>query len=252
MVKVVEKEFNVELPEEEFQPNANVSIGQLAPVITDDNPTKIQLLRFGMIPFWSKKAIALFNARAEGDHNKDNNPDYSGAKGIITKPSFRKPIRSQRCLVLANAYIEGTTKSGLDEPFLVYLPQRTVFAFAGIWDEWENPENKDVIKSFSIITTVANSLIQRIPHHRMPVILSKSYEKKWLNIKTDLSDITQLLNPYPSEKMNAYPISVEIKNPKNNSRDFIKTLGKSLQKGNQIETTQKLELHGMGHYKRKL
>jgi len=251
MKKVAEKEFNVELPDADFEPNANICIGQFAPVITDDNQTKIQLFRFGLIPFWSKKTTAFFNARAEGDHNKEDKPDYSGAKGIITKPAFRKPIRSQRCLVLANAYIEGTSSNGLDEPFLVYLPKRAVFAFAGIWDEWKNPENNDIIKSFSIITTVANSLIQRIPHHRMPVILSKSYEKKWLNAKTPLSDITQLLTPYPSEKMNVYPISAEIKNPKNNSRDFIKSLGSSLQKDSQIETTQKLELHGMGRYKRK-
>ena len=49
----------------------------------------------------------LFNARAEGDHNKENNENYSGAKGIITKPSFRKPIRSQRCLVLLMPFMKA-------------------------------------------------------------------------------------------------------------------------------------------------
>ena len=52
----------------------------------------------------------LFNARAEGDRNNENNEFYSGAKGIITKPSFRKPIRSQRCLVIADAFYEGSKK----------------------------------------------------------------------------------------------------------------------------------------------
>ena len=49
----------------------------------------------------------LINARKEGDHNRANDPSYSGAAGILQKPSFRKPIRSQRCLVLADGFIEG-------------------------------------------------------------------------------------------------------------------------------------------------
>ncbi len=69
------------------------------------------------------------------------------------------------------------------------------------------------MKSFSIITTVPNALLQKLPHHRMPVILSKSDEKKWINPKLPLADVTKLLTPYPAGLMNAYPISPEIKNP---------------------------------------
>ena len=52
---------------------------------------EIQLFRFGMTPSWMTKPALFINARAEGDHNPDNNPAYTGTKGIITKPAFRSP-----------------------------------------------------------------------------------------------------------------------------------------------------------------
>jgi len=251
-IEVLEKEFNAQVDEKEsYKPNYNVSIGQEAPVITNEKPDKIQLFRFGMIPFWAKNKMALFNARAEGDFNKEDNPEFEGAKGIITKPAFRKPIRSQRCLVIADCFIEGTLDKGLDEPYLIYLPGRRPFAIAGIWDEWIDNLTGEKIDSFSIITVVANSLIQKIPHKRMPVILSKSTERKWLNSKTPLADITKLLVPYPSDKMNAFSISKEIKNSKNNSVDLLKPIGERLQPEVEIKVTKKLDLYGMGQYKHK-
>ncbi|MBK7965533.1 MAG: hypothetical protein IPK10_09720 [Bacteroidetes bacterium] len=52
----------------------------------------------------------LINARAEGDHNSDDDPNYRGAKGNHQQTFFRKPIRSQRCLVIADYFIEGPKK----------------------------------------------------------------------------------------------------------------------------------------------
>lgn len=110
----------------------NISPGKLAPVITNDKPHEIQFFQFGLTPFWAKKRMQLFNARAEGDGNKNNDPEYTGGKGIISKPAFRKSIRSQRCLVIADAFIGGTITDSLDKPHLIYLENRKHFAFAGV------------------------------------------------------------------------------------------------------------------------
>lgn len=193
----------------------------------------------------------LFNARAEGDRNKENNINYTGAKGIIQKASFKKPIRSQRCLVIADAFIEGSTKNGLDEAHLVHLKNKQrPFAFAGIYDTYINSETGEILKSFSIITTVTNELLNKIPHHRSPVILKPSQEKLWLNSNVPLSDITRILKPYPADDMDAFPISNEIKNPRNKNKELIEQQGPSLNPDSKIKSTKELRLQGMGARKK--
>lgn len=61
-----------------------------------------------MAPSESKNQTIITNVRTEGDRNANNDPNYSGAKGIITKPEFSKLIRSQRCLIIASAFIART------------------------------------------------------------------------------------------------------------------------------------------------
>ena len=250
-IKVIEKRFNLP-PQEgiELNPNYNVSPGTKAPVITSRNPDKLELFQFGLIPFWSGKKMLLINARAEGDYNKKDDPRFTGPTGIIQKFSFRKPIRSQRCLIIADCFIEGTTKEKLSKPFVVYLRGRRPFAFAGIWDTWMDKETGEEINSFAIITTVSNELIQKIPHHRSPVILHEHEERKWLDPKLPLSDVTAMLKPYPAELMNAYPISNAIKNPRAQGRELVEPAGQRLVSENEMSSENGLWLQGMGSNKR--
>jgi putative SOS response-associated peptidase YedK len=230
----------------DFVPSYNLGPGSIGPVITDKEPKKLQFFQFGLTPFWAKKRMYFFNARAEGDHNKENDPDYRGARGIISKPAFRKPIRSQRCLIVADAFIEGTTKEKLDKPFLVHLEKdRRPFALAGIWDEWVDRSSGEVVHSYAIITTTPTPLLQKLPHHRSPVILARNDEARWLNPEADLMDITQLLHPYKGY-MNAYPISPEIKNPRHNHRDLIQPVGAGILSDKKWVVEQEMVLEGMG------
>ena len=251
-VELIEKRFNVKAPEGfNYKPSYNIAPGSQAPVITNENPTQLELFRFGMTPFWAKKPLLLINARTEGDSNQKNDPAYSGSKGIITKPSFRKPIRSQRCLVLADCFIEGTTKEKLSKPYVVYLKDgERPFAFAGIWDTWVNHDTGEIIRSFAIITTTANELLQKIPHHRSPVILPRSLEQAWINNDIPLSDVTGMLRPFPSELMNAYPIDPAVKNPRANGPHLLKPIGQRLAPEYDVHKTDDLNLQGMGMNKR--
>ncbi len=249
--EVLEKRFGVRVPDAiSLVPSYNISPGKFAPVITNDHPHELQLFRFGMTPSWMTKTGLLINARSEGDHNSDNNPSYNGAKGIITKPAFRKPIRSQRCLIPADAFIEGPEKEKLNKPFVVYLRNKVrPFAFAGIWDSWKNAETGELIYSFAIITTVANELLQKIQHHRSPVILHREDEKKWLSDSLPLSEVTRLLVPYPGELMNAYPIAPTIKNPAANDPGLIHPAGQRLMPETTIQSTREVRITGMGSNK---
>ena len=182
-----------------------VSGGDGTYVITIQNPHLIQVFKFGMTPFYADKPMNLINARAEGDKNSDNDPYYNGSKAIFLKQAFRKPIQFQRCLVIADAYYEWSNQN---KPYLAYLRnKKRPFAFAGLYDQWKTPDTKETVFSFTIITTIANPLLQSIGVKRMPVILSRSEEMEWLRASNALSDVLPLLNAYPCEKMNAYPVS---------------------------------------------
>ncbi len=252
-VETIEKRFQVSVPEQlGYKPSYNISPGQKAPVITSEKPDQLQMYQFGLTPFWSKKPMYLFNARAEGSKNKENDPNYRGAREIHRKPAFRKPVRSQRCLVVADAFIEGTTEQGLSKPYLLYLKNhRRPFAFAGIWDRWKNPQTGEQLESFSIITTVANELIRKLPHHRSPVILPEDAEKEWLSQQTPLQDILGLMSPYPAQYMNAYPIDPKIKNPRAEGRELIQPIGQRLQPEKDFQIKKDLYLRGMGNPRKK-
>ena len=246
-LKAIEKRFNVLPPPEGlFGPMSNISIGDLAPVITNESPGQLQLFQFGLTPFWAKKKLYFFNARSEGDFNKENDPNYTGALGIINKPAFRSSIRKKRCLIIADAFIEGPKKEKLSKPFLVYRRDKNrPFALAGIWDSWVDKETGEVTNSFSIITTVANTLLQQIGHHRSPVILDEGDEENWLS-DIPLQDVTKLLRPFPSEEFNAYPISPAIKNPRDKDIHLLKPIGERIYSEYTYEIHQELKLEGMG------
>jgi len=204
----------------------SASFADYSYVITSENPNVLQVFKFGMTPFFSTEPVSLINARAEGDKNSRDDPNYNGSKSIFLQTAFKKPIQSQRCLVIADAYYEWSDQN---KPYLVFLRDKNrPFAFAGIYDRWIDPKSKEIVSSFAIITTVANSLLQSIGVKRMPVILSRSEETYWVKSSNHLSDILGLLNPYPAEKMNAYPLSEMANIPGMNDPAMINPIGEKL------------------------
>lgn len=251
-VQTIEKRFGVTAPEpEKFIPNTNVSPGTYAPVISSSSPSELHFFKFGFTPSWAKKQMYVINARAEGDHNKDNHPEYNGARGIINKPMFRKAIRSQRCLVIADAFIEGPEKEKLSKPYVVYLKNKVrPFAMAGIWDSWEDSSSGEIVHSFAIITTTANEVLQAIGHHRSPVILPPEHEADWINPRHSLAEVTALLNPFDAALMNAYPVDPMIKNPKLNGLSLLEPIGERIFPEFDENINEKTKLTGMGRRKR--
>lgn len=103
------------------------------------------------------------------------------------------------------------------------------FGFAGVFDRWKNPARGEILTSFSIITTTANSVLQTIGVKRMPVILSKSNETDWIKSSRHLSDVLRMLVPFPSDKMNSYPVSEMVNNPEANNISMLNPIGEKLQ-----------------------
>lgn len=250
-IEAVEKRFQVTAGPDYTAapppPNTNVSHGDLAPVVTGDRPDALQAMQFGFTPAWAKKQFYMINARSEGDHNADNDPGYRGAMGILQKPMFRQSIRTRRCLVVADAFIEGPQREKLAKPYVVYARDgQRPFALAGIWDEWTDTATGELVRSFAIITTTACDTLQAIGHHRSPVLLDPADEHKWIDPVTPLGDVTALLRPIPDGTLNAYPIDPGIKNPRLNGTTLLQPIGQRIFPEYDYELHQSLEMFGMG------
>lgn len=243
----IEKKFEVKSKVKDMPPNYNVAPGAMVPVISSDDRKQLSFYQFGLTPSWAKKRMYLFNARSEGDSNKENDRSYTGGMHIISKPSFRVPIRRQRCLIIADAFYEGPEKERLSKPYLVFMREkRRPFAFAGLWDEWIDKSTGEAVRSCSIITTVSNDVTAAIGHKRSPVILHEKDYKKWLNTSRRLDEVTGLLEPYPGNWMNAYPVSDRMKSGRENDRDLLEPTGDHVLRETDLEVRKTVKVLGFG------
>jgi len=205
----IKKRFNIERVPENLPLLYNISPSQNAPIILNKFPNEVALCKFGLVPSWSKEEksnYSLINARAET---------------IMEKPTYKRLIKSQRCLVLADNFFEWKKVGDKKIPYRIFLKNDEPFAMAGIWDAWGKDEKK--FYSFSIITCASNKLVAPI-HDRQPIILDPEDESKWLQDDTPMNFILSMLRSYPADKMDAYPISNLVNSPSNNSPDIIKPL----------------------------
>ena len=77
------------------------------------------------------------------------------------------------------------------------------------------------MRTCTIITCEPNDIMRPI-HNRMPVILPREFEDRWLD--PDVDDGSRLLNllkPYPSEQMQTQEVSSLVNSPANDSPDCV-------------------------------
>ena len=101
------------------------------------------------------------------------------AETITEKPSYRRLIESNRCLIPADGFYEWRREGNGKVPVWFHLKNKQPFAFAGLWDMWRDVDG-EALHTFTIITTGPNALLRRI-HNRMPVICDKLQAKQWLD-----------------------------------------------------------------------
>jgi len=184
----------------------NIAPEQVVPVVIRDDRNRLELMKWGLIPFWSKEPKSLaINARIEG---------------ILSKPSYRKPIRCQRCLVPSTGFYEWKKEPAEKVPFYICRKDVALFAFAGIYDRWKQPDGAE-LKTFAIVTTTPNEFMAQV-HNRMPVILSPEQEELWLTTEPGRTDaMLKSLQPLSPELMEMYPVSRRVNWVRNDSPDLI-------------------------------
>ena len=209
-VERIARELGIEMVQTTLEPSYNVAPTQKVAAVIHDDARRLVEMRWGMIPSWAKDASIgnkLINARAET---------------IKEKPSFRKPFKRSRCLVVADGFYEWQKTRDEKQPFYIRLKSGGPFAFAGLYDVWESPA--ETVTSCTIITTEPNELMASI-HNRMPVILGKKEADLWLQDgERDADALLALLKPYPAERMEAYAVSKSVNSPRFNGPNCITPL----------------------------
>ncbi len=177
-------------------------------------------MQWGLIPSWTKSL-----AQATKIQNSTLN---AVGETCHEKPSFRNPIKNQRGILPVTGFFEWRTINTTKYPYYIYPADQPFFSFGCIYDIWKHPNSEQSLYTVSIITTVANNLMEIIHNEkkRMPLILSPSDEKTWLNPATNNHDLTNLIRPTTEIPMSAYTISKLAGNAKAN-RNILEILQKA-------------------------
>lgn len=182
-----------------FKARYNVAPTQVMPVIiAPGGQRELRFMRWGLVPFWAKeKSIGnrLINCRAET---------------AAEKPSFKHSYHRRRCLVPATGYFEWQKRPSGKQPFHIRPLDHRVFAMAGLWDAWTDPEG-EIIFSYTILTTEATPATFSI-HDRMPYILRPDQESAWLQGQAPGA---------VEDRLEAYEISTLVNKPAHDQPEII-------------------------------
>ncbi|NIP30329.1 MAG: SOS response-associated peptidase [Candidatus Dadabacteria bacterium] len=190
-----------------LKPRYNIAPSQLSPVVVnEDGKNKLKMFKWGLVPPWSKDTrigFRMINARAET---------------VEEKPSFKKPFKSQRCLVIADGFYEWKKQNNKKQPYRFVTSDGKPFAMAGLWEAWK--KEAEPLYTFTIITTDNNELMEPV-HDRMPVILPRTNQEIWMNLESNEAELKELLVPYDSNKMEYYRVSDIVNSWKNDVPECI-------------------------------
>lgn len=210
----------------EPQPDYNVAPRREVMVVREREDHRVlSRLRWGLVPSWAKDVKIgdrMINARAET---------------VATKPSYRRAFAKKRCLIPADGFYEwkagtaseaGQVPKPKKQPFFIHRLDGEPMAFAGLWEVWKVPDDDIAdlggpdgwLRTCVIVTTTPNSVVEPI-HNRMPVILPESAWEQWLDPEEhDVDALSKLLVPAPAELIEAYPVSTNVNNARNNGPDL--------------------------------
>jgi len=192
---------------DEYSPSYNIAPTQNSPILVYNNKRKIEHMRWGLIPSWTKdKSIGakMINARGET---------------LLEKPSFKNLVNGKRCIVITDGYFEWYHSGTSKIPYYFRDPTNNILPMAGLWDEWKSSNGKS-IKTYTVITTSPRPEYAHI-HNRMPVILHHSVIDVWVNTSEYSSTAAlEYVLPY-REELEVYPVSTFVNSPKNNTVECI-------------------------------
>lgn len=179
----------------------NAAPTQLLPVVRTegDGRRHIRMLRWGLVPAWSKDGTGFINARIET---------------VDEKPAFRDLLRGQRCLVPTNGFYEWKGSGKHKTPYWFGTGDDVVLCFGGLWSRAVGSD----VDTFAIITTPPNDVVAEF-HDRMPLILRPDEWDRWLS--GDDVDLGEFTAPRPLPGLAARKVSPRLGNVDNDDEGVL-------------------------------
>lgn len=170
----------------------------------------IFLFEWGLIPLWIKDIESANNIRSKTLN--------AVGETVFEKPSFRKSIATQRCLLGVSGFYEWRDINNVKYPYFIKTLSSDIFSLGCIYESWVDKSSGEIRNTFSIITTPANPLMEGIHNikKRMPLIISTEDEKKWIEPTLTKAQINALIKPYNDSDMTAYTVSQTVNSARNN------------------------------------
>jgi len=215
-METLKAHFPIDVADVTATANYNVAPNQeILAIIRQEEKNHLLAVYWGLVPFWAKDLSTgsrLINARSET---------------VADKPSFRNAFRKRRCLIPANGFYEWKKAGGKEpkQPMYLTLPDESPFAFAGLWESWDNKGKEGTpYRSCAILTREASESVKPI-HHRMPVILKPEAFTSWLDPDNqDKSNLLDIIQNNIYTELKSVPVSNQVNSPKNNRPENIRQL----------------------------
>jgi putative SOS response-associated peptidase YedK len=195
---------------ETWRPRYNIAPTQdvLAVVAGAAGPV-IEPRKWGLIPHWAKDpAIGnrMINARLET---------------LAEKPSYSRPLRSTRCVVLADGFFEWKKTPGAKIPVALTPASDGLLGFAGIWTTWKPPAG-DPVHSCTIITRPAEKNIAEV-HDRMPAMIPRESWEAWVSPQEmSAEELVARLTAASAPEVRLTEVSTLVNSPRNDTPDVLK------------------------------
>ncbi|MBD2846144.1 SOS response-associated peptidase [Paenibacillus sp. IB182496] len=194
-------------------PRYNIAPTQQVPALIDDGRgRRLGTLRWGLVPVWANDeriGSRMINARSET---------------AAAKSAFREALARRRCLIPADGFYEWQKTDAGKQPMRIVRKGGGLLGLAGLYEVWRAPDGRKV-PTCTILTTAANNLMAPI-HDRMPVVIPEPQTARWLDrTLRDPAELTALMQPLPSEELEAYPVDRAVGNVANDEPRLIEPRG---------------------------
>lgn len=194
-----------------FEPHYNIYPSQQQWTIARNRSGKARVgqLRWGLIPSWAD------------DPSIGNRMTNVRAESLVEKQAWSTPLRTRRCVVLADGYYEWKVVGKGKVPYYFRLADGRAFGLAGLWDRWDRGDAP--IGTCTVITTAAGP--GTLPyHHRMPVVLTEEAASAWLDPAASPAELKSLMVAYEAEDLEIHEVSRYVNDPTNDSAECIRRL----------------------------
>ncbi|HSW77335.1 MAG TPA: SOS response-associated peptidase [Candidatus Chromulinivoraceae bacterium] len=196
-----------------IKPRYNIHPTLQAPVILNKNGhAVVEQMSWGLTPKGTKNTNSVFRYKTY------NVP----SEKVLTKHSWETAVRHNRCLIPANGFYQLVEQGNKKQAYYIQLKDTPIFAFAGIYSSWD--DGNETHSTYSIITSDTPYALRNISD-RMPIVLSRSEETRWLDTSiTDANALFDMLRPISSEQLLVSEVSADIHSLKIDMPQLIKPL----------------------------